>query len=226
VFHRFNEKARDALDRAAKKAKELRHQAVEPEHILASLAESAGEPGETSFHSLLKSFDIPKEAVTEQLEPVPAPPGTPVPKDAVFSPEAKRVLEFAVEEADKLGHKRIGTSHFLLAFIRDELEGDSGAQTLTSLGLGLEDVRARVRELAEHEGAGKADVVPSILFFELDRRAREAEQNLSARVEQLEAETHELRAKLEELTARLGSADGGAAGAEKAGASRRKRGES
>lgn len=200
MFHRFNERAREAIDRATRKAQELHHAMVEPEHILASLAETAGD---TSFHSLLKSFDVPSKAVAEQLEPVPGPPGTVSPKEPTFSPEAKRVLEFAVDEADKLGHKRIGTSHFLLAFIRDELEGSGGSQVLTSLGLTLDDVRARVRELSENEGAGRQDVVPSILFFELDRRARDAELALKKRVEQLEGEMRELRALVEKATAVL-----------------------
>lgn len=209
MFHRFNERARDAINRAAKKAKELRHAQVEPEHILASLTEGL-ETGDTSFHSLLKSFDVPKEAISEQLEPVAAPPGPPITKEPTFSPDARRVLEFAVDEADKLGHKRIGTSHFLLAFIRDELEGERGTQVLTSLGLSLHDVRERIRELSEGENAGRQDVIPAILFFELDKRARAAEQELATRVEKLEGDARELRGLLEIATARLeGRAEGG-----------------
>lgn len=195
LFHRFNERAREAIDRAAKRARELRHEVVEPEHILASLAE--GSDQETSFHSLLRSFSVPRQSVADALEAVPGPPGPPLEREPVFSPEAKRVLEFAVDEADRLGHKRIGTSHFLLAFLRDEVEGERGMRTLSSLGLGLDDARARVRELAEGEAAGRADVVPAILFFELDRRAREAEQKLGGRVEQLERQVKELSGAVE-----------------------------
>ncbi len=228
MFHRFNERARDAIDRAAKKAKELRHAEVEPEHILASLTETEGLPGETSFHSLLKAFDVPTEAIAEQLEPVAAPPGTPCPAEPTFSEAAKRVLEFAVDEADKLGHKRIGTSHFLLAFIRDELEGEGGGQTLTSLGLSLQDVRDRLRELSEGEGGGRQDVVPAILFFELDRRAKTAEQELKTRVEKLETEVREMRGLLELASAKLElktERSGGEAGEKPAHTARRKRGE-
>lgn len=196
MFHRFNERARDAIDKATKKARELRHTVVEPEHILASLADE--EAGSTSFHSLLKAFDVPTGQVAESLEPVPGPAGG-AQIDPVFSRDAKRVLEFAVDEADKLGHKRVGTSHFLLAFLREELEGESGARTLTSLGLSLQDVRTRVKEIAESEGAGKQDVIPSILFFELDRRARESEQALDTRVKKLEGEMAELRSLVNQL---------------------------
>jgi ATP-dependent Clp protease ATP-binding subunit ClpC len=201
MFQRFNETARRAIERAARKAQELNQPAVGPEHILASLADEEVEAiGESSFHSLLTTFDLDEAAVAEAVGPLPKGSAAVSAREPAFSEEAKRVLEFAVEEADKLGHKRIGTSHFMLGLIRDELESEDGAHILTSLGLTLEDVRARVRELAEAEGSGRQDVVPAILFFELDRRAREAERGIEKRVEQLESEARALRA-LVELTA-------------------------
>lgn len=203
MFQRFNERAREAIDRAAKKAQELHQSQVGPEHLLASLAEV----GESSFHSLLTTFGASAPALKEAVGPLPEGEASPRVEPA-FSEEVKRILEYAVEEADKLGHKRIGTSHFMLGLIRDELESDRAAQTLTSLGLTLEDVRERVRELAE-EGAGRQDVVPSILFFELDRRAREAESALQARVEQLESEARALRALLELTAERVNRLEAG-----------------
>ena len=209
MFQRFNERAREAIDRAAKKAKELHQEEVAPEHILASLAEV----GESSFHSLLTTFDVAAQSVAEAVGELPE--GEAQGRvDPAFSEEAKRVLEYAVEEADKLGHKRIGTSHFMLGLIRDELESERGGQILTSLGLSLQDVRERVRELAENESAGRQDVVPAILFFELDRRAREAETTLQSRVDQLESETRALRGLLELLAERVARLEGGA-GAER-----------
>lgn len=216
MFQRFNERAREAIDRAAKKAQELGAAKVAPEHLLAGLTES----GESSFHSLLKTFDLNKDTVEAAMGPLPQGEGEEkAAAEPSFSEEVKRIFEYAVEEADKLGHKRIGTSHFLLGIIRDELESESGLQTLTSLGLGLDDVRERVRELAEAEGGGREDVVPAILFFELDRRARDAEKALEARVERLETEARALRGLLEiasERCARLEAALERAEKAEKA----------
>lgn len=194
MFQRFNERAREAIDRAARKAQELKQSEVGPEHLLAGLAEA----GESSFHSLLRTFDLDEGQVTAAMGPLPQ--GAAVQAEPAFSEDMKRILEYAVEEADKLGHKRIGTSHFLLGIIRDELE--RGAPLLTSLGLGLDDVRERVREIAE-EGGGRQDVVPAILFFELDRRARDAERGLEQRIEALETETRALRGLLELLAERI-----------------------
>jgi ATP-dependent Clp protease ATP-binding subunit ClpC len=202
MFQRFNETARRAIDLAARKARELHQPEVGPEHLLASLAEGQ-EFGGSSFHSLLNTFALDEQQVKEAVGALPDGGAATQRGDPAFSDQAKRVLEFAVEEADKLGHKRIGTSHFLLGLIRDELEGDAASSILTSLGLSLEDVRERVRELSENEDAGRQDVVPAILFFELDRRAREAEQALVKRVEQLEAESRSLRSLLELAAERL-----------------------
>lgn len=218
MFQRFNETARKAIDRAAKKAQDLHQAEVAPEHILASLADAESEEmGGSSFHSLLTTFDMNEKQIAEAVGPLPKGAAT-ARAEPAFSEEAKRVLEYAVEEADKLGHKRIGTSHFMLGLIRDELERDDGGQILTSLGLTLDDVRERVRELAESEASGRQDVVPAILFFELDRRAREAEAGLTTRVEALEKETRALRALLEltaERCTRLEAGGGGGGGTTK-----------
>ena len=40
--------------------------------------------------------------------------------DLPFSNESKRVLAYAAEEAERLGHKHIGTEHLLLGLLREE----------------------------------------------------------------------------------------------------------
>ena len=55
------------------------------------------------------------------------------------------------------------------------------------------------KELGEEAAAGPQDVVPAILFFELDRRAREAERGLLEQVEALKKDQR----RLEDLTALL-----------------------
>ncbi|GIW73420.1 MAG: hypothetical protein KatS3mg102_2962 [Planctomycetota bacterium] len=204
MFQRFNVQAREAIERAWNKACKLQHAAVEPEHLLASLAED----GESSFCSLLSAFAVP----AARLSQVAPGPGAPAQHAAgsgqssgqvLFAPQTRQVIEYAVEEADRLGHKRVGTSHFLLALLRSALERPGGARVLLEMGLELEAVRARVRELGGEEGGGKADVIPAVLFFELDRRAREAEAALRERIAALESEQRSLRAMLELVSERL-----------------------
>ncbi|MEK6543706.1 MAG: ATP-dependent Clp protease ATP-binding subunit, partial [Elusimicrobiota bacterium] len=68
-----------------------------------------------------------------------------------FTPRAKKVLELAVEEAQKMGHTYVGTEHILLGLIREE-EGVA-ARVLENLGVRMEVVREEVLNLlGEAEG--------------------------------------------------------------------------
>ena len=61
------------------------------------------------------------------------------------TPKAKKVIEYAIEEARALNHNYVGTEHILLGLLR-ETEGIA-AQVLMNLGLKLEDVRQEVLNL-------------------------------------------------------------------------------
>jgi ATP-dependent Clp protease ATP-binding subunit ClpC len=62
-----------------------------------------------------------------------------------FTDRARRSVVLAQEEARRLGHTYIGTEHLLLGLIR-ETDG-LAAQALTSLGIGLENVRGEVMKI-------------------------------------------------------------------------------
>jgi ATP-dependent Clp protease ATP-binding subunit ClpA len=60
-----------------------------------------------------------------------------------FTEESRRVLVCAQEEASQLGHRHIGTEHFVLGLLR---EGDGvAARALESLGVGLQLARDRLQ---------------------------------------------------------------------------------
>jgi ATP-dependent Clp protease ATP-binding subunit ClpC len=71
-----------------------------------------------------------------------------------FTPRAKKVLEFAVEEATALGHNYIGTEHILLGLLRES--GGKAAQALLNLGVRLQEVREEVLELLGADVGGPA----------------------------------------------------------------------
>jgi ATP-dependent Clp protease ATP-binding subunit ClpC len=60
-----------------------------------------------------------------------------------FTPRAKRVIELALEEATRLGHRHIDTEHFLVALLA-EREG-LAAIVLTRLGVELDALRTELR---------------------------------------------------------------------------------
>ena len=57
-----------------------------------------------------------------------------------FSSEAKRVLEYAVEEAERLSDKRVGTGHILLGLLQEQ--DCFAAKLLVERGILLETTRA------------------------------------------------------------------------------------
>jgi ATP-dependent Clp protease ATP-binding subunit ClpC len=68
------------------------------------------------------------------------------------TPRAKKVIEYAMEEARNLNHNYVGTEHLLLGLLREQ-EGVA-AQVLMNLGLKLEDVREEVLNLLGHGTEG------------------------------------------------------------------------
>src|SRR5258708_39676367 len=59
-----------------------------------------------------------------------------------LSQECKRILTFAAEEAERLGHKHVGTEHLLLGVLREEKS--FGAEILLERGLRLSAMREEV----------------------------------------------------------------------------------
>ena len=64
------------------------------------------------------------------------------------TPRAKKVMEYAIEEARNLNHNNVGTEHLLLGLLREQ-EGVA-AQVLMNLGMKLEEVREEVLNLLGH----------------------------------------------------------------------------
>jgi len=65
------------------------------------------------------------------------------------TPLAKKVIEYAIEEARSLNHEYIGTEHILLGLLR-ESEGIA-AQVLVNLGVSIERVRMEILKLLDQQ---------------------------------------------------------------------------
>jgi ATP-dependent Clp protease ATP-binding subunit ClpC len=148
MFDKFTDRARKIIQLAQKEAERFRHDYIGTEHLLLGLVKEGSGVAVTALNNL--SVDV--EKVRKEVEKLvvvsdkPAPAG-PLP----FTPQAKRVLELASEEARALGHPYIGTEHILLGLLAEQ---DSvAAQVLINLDLKLEDVRNEILDLL-----GAADV--------------------------------------------------------------------
>jgi ATP-dependent Clp protease ATP-binding subunit ClpA len=204
MFQRFNMQAKAAIERAWGKAAAVGDRRVRPEHLLASLAED----GDSSFCGLLNVFAVARDDVSGDLVVGRSESGAGGGGEVVFASETRRVMEYAVEEADRLGHECVGTSHFLLGLLRDAQQRPGGTRVLLHQGLELERVRDRLQDQSGSGRDTRGDLVPAQLFFELDRRARAAEEALTERVCELEEERASLRGMLELLARRVARLEG------------------
>lgn len=71
-------------------------------------------------------------------------------KNLPQTPQAKKVLVYAMEEARNLHHCYVGTEHILLSLLRED---NVATQVLINLGLKLEDLRTEIVNLL---GVGEA----------------------------------------------------------------------
>jgi ATP-dependent Clp protease ATP-binding subunit ClpC len=139
---RFTERAQRVILIAQEEAKRLNHDYVGTEHILLGLVAL----GEGVSAQVLTNLNVDIRKVRSEIEKIVCTGDNMMLLGEIpFTPRAKKVLEYAVEEAQHMGHTYIGTEHILMGLIREE-EGVA-ARVLDNLGLKLETVREEVMNL-------------------------------------------------------------------------------
>jgi ATP-dependent Clp protease ATP-binding subunit ClpC len=142
MYERFTDDARKVMQLANQEAQRLNHQYIGTEHILLGLLKT--EAGVAI--QVLRNLDIDMRKVRLEIEKiVQSGPEMVTMGKLPQTPRAKKVIEYAIEEARTLDHKTIGTEHLLLGLLREE-QGVA-AQVLMNLGLKQEDVREEVLNL-------------------------------------------------------------------------------
>ncbi len=142
MFDRFTDRARKVMSLARQEAQRFNHEYIGTEHILLGLIQE----GSAVAANVLRNLDVDLDKIRREVEKiVQHGQSMPTMGNLPFTPRAKKVLEFSVEEASNLGHNYIGTEHLLLGLIR-ESEGVA-AQVLMNLGLKLEEVREEVLDV-------------------------------------------------------------------------------
>ena len=133
---RFTENAQKVILIAQEEAKRLNHDYVGTEHILLGLSALEG----TVSNKILTGLGVTFRKVRLEIEKMVGIGDTIMLLGEIpFTPRAKKVLEFSVEESQMLGTDHIGTEHILLGLIREE-EG-MASRILKNLGLNLDAVR-------------------------------------------------------------------------------------
>ncbi|HEV2114804.1 MAG TPA: Clp protease N-terminal domain-containing protein [Terriglobales bacterium] len=140
MFERYTEKARRVIFFARCEASQFGAQQVETEHLLlAFVREDPSLSRRLLPNTSLEALHKEVESRTTVRETVSTSVDMPV------SNESKRVLAYAAEEAERLGHKHIGSEHLLLGLLRETRS--LAANLLTSHGVRLEDARTCVANL-------------------------------------------------------------------------------
>jgi len=131
---------------ANQEAQRFNHEYIGTEHILLGLVKEGSGVGA----NVLKNLDVDLRKVRLEVEKlVKSGPDMVTMGKLPQTPRAKKVIEYAIEEARNLNHNYVGTEHLLLGLLREQ--DGVAAQVLMNLGLKLEEVREEVLNLL---GAG------------------------------------------------------------------------
>jgi serine/threonine protein kinase len=142
MYERFSDHARKVMQLANQEAQRFNHAYIGTEHLLLALIKE----GSGIAAAVLKNFEINPHKIRLEIERiVQSGPDMVTMGKLPQTPRAKKVIEYAIEEARNFNHNYVGTEHLLLGLLC-EGEGVAG-QVLRHLGLTLETARKEVRRL-------------------------------------------------------------------------------
>ncbi len=147
MFERFTDRARKVMALANQEAQRFNHEYIGTEHILLGLVKEGSGVGA----NVLKALSVDLRKVRLEVEKlVKQGPEMVTMGKLPQTPRAKKVIEYAIEEARNLNHNYVGTEHLLLGLLREH--DGVAAQVLRNLGLKLEEVREEVLNLLGASG--------------------------------------------------------------------------
>jgi ATP-dependent Clp protease ATP-binding subunit ClpC len=157
MFERFTEKARRVIFFARYEASQFGSPYIETEHLLLAVLR---EDRQLTLRCLRSA--VPFESIRRDIEArTTTREGSSTSVDLPLSNESKRVLAYASDEADQLGHKHIGTEHLLLGLLREEK--CLAAELLHFRGIQLAVVRAEVSRPAPELSLPRSQQEPTVL---------------------------------------------------------------
>ncbi len=141
-WERFTQRARRVLSLAQEEAERLNHSYIGSEHVLIGLLlEEGGVAGR-----VLRELGLEVTRVQAMVERLSGGQGTRTPfTKTELSPSTKRILEYAVEEARRMGQHYISTEHLLLGLARQN-EG-LAIDVLRKFGISAEQIRRQTRRM-------------------------------------------------------------------------------
>jgi len=148
MFERYTERARRILFFARYEASQLGHRSIGPEHLLLGLIrEGKGLDSRIFSRAGLNPDAFRREIEARLVFEEEIPTSVEIP----FSDAAKRVLQFAAMEADRLLHNYSGPEHLLLGLLHER--STIATELLNAHGLRLDDVRQQIVILVNEQSS-------------------------------------------------------------------------
>ncbi|MBK9206920.1 MAG: ATP-dependent Clp protease ATP-binding subunit [Anaerolineales bacterium] len=139
-MERFTQRARRVLSLAHQEAERARQNNIGTEHLILGLMDEEGGVAGRVLRDLGMTPERVREVVQRVSSASPEFDSTRI----ELAAETQQVLEFAIEEASRLGHHYIGTEHILLGLIRVE---STGMEVLRRLGVTADQIRRQTRRV-------------------------------------------------------------------------------
>ena len=144
---RFTQSAIKVLKLAQYEAKHLKHRHVGTEHILLGLLHEGTNVAAKALSSIGIDLYTVRQRVHELVEKEDFDDLET--EEIGYSPEAKTIMEYAVEQAQALGHDYIGTEHILLGIIYDT--ESIACEILISLDADLDIIHDAILDLLNED---------------------------------------------------------------------------
>jgi len=190
MYERFTDRARKVMQLANQEAARFNHEYVGTEHILLGLVRE----GSGVAANVLRNLGIDLNTVRLEVEKiVQCGPALLTIGKRPQTPQAKKVIEYSIEEARGFNHNYVGTEHLLLGLMREQ-EGVA-AQILLNLGLKLQDLREEVVNLLGHTLRERQKIPRLKLEAPVNVTKPDLPSTVGALVEELAAEIERLTAE-------------------------------
>jgi ATP-dependent Clp protease ATP-binding subunit ClpC len=146
-FDRFTERAQEAAQRAAEIIQRYGHNQIDTEHILLALIEQP----EGAISQILDSLNVQSFSLTEQLDGILRNTqkanifGSRGAGQVFITPRVKRIVDVAMQEANRLKDEFISTEHLFLAILDEK--NTPAARLLFDEGLTKERVFQAIEQI-------------------------------------------------------------------------------
>ncbi|MBI5183097.1 MAG: ATP-dependent Clp protease ATP-binding subunit [Nitrospinae bacterium] len=164
MFKRFTERARRVIIFAREEAERYRHEYLGTEHILQGLLKDGGGIAIAVFRRVGVDIDQVNIEIENNL---PMSSNILTMGEIPFTSGAKKVLEFAVEEARAMGHNYIGTEHLLLGLIREK--DGIASKILSSFGIHMTETRKYIMDILKESSFQTKETSKTPILDEFSR---------------------------------------------------------